>query len=67
MLVLVHRVGIWVLLWRVSVARKRARDDVLIRIMMGDGAVGRSAGMYFRVENIPVKEVVMRGCVGAVR
>ena len=67
MLVLVRLVGIWDLHWLVSVARKRARDDVLIRIMMEDGAVGRSARMYFLVENILVRGAVMRDCVGVVR
>ena len=67
MLALVRLVGIWDLLWHVSVARKRARDDVLIRIMMEDGAAGRFAGMYFLVESINVREAVMKDCVGAVR
>jgi hypothetical protein len=67
MLVLVRLVDIWVLHWLVSVARKRARDDVLIRIMMEDGAVDRSAVMFFRAENILAREAVTRDCVGAVR
>jgi hypothetical protein len=67
MLVLVPLVDTWDLLWLASVARKRARDDVLTRIMMVDGAVDRFVGMHFLVENILVREAVMRGCVGAVR
>lgn len=43
------------------------RDDVLIRIMTVDGAVGKSVGIYFRVENMNANKAVMKVFVAVVK
>ena len=67
MLVLARPVLTWDRLCHVSVAKRRPPDDAWIRITIADGAVGRFAEMFFRVESIFANEDVTRAYVGAVR